>query len=249
MKKRHLFLFTLFVVSLFYFFYPQVNASEQLRLVNHTYTMNRSALPQTLTPIAPTHFYEVDGHVEADPLIIPAFQQMMQRAYEENVTHFIVNSGFRSFQSQRNVYKTYGAPRALKPKQSEHHTGLALDIGSTVGLMENTEEGKWLQQNVWDYGFIMRYPAHKTDVTQIQSEPWHIRYVGLPHSLLMKHYDLVLEEYIAYLHDAHTVTYGDYTIHTLTKREYQQFLKEHADVTYDASFDGTGFVIVTIHNG
>lgn len=52
--------------------------------------------------------------------------------------------------------------------------------------MDRAPEGKWIEKNAWKYGFILRYPSDKTDVTGIQYEPWHIRYVGLPHSTIMQ---------------------------------------------------------------
>src|SRR5690606_37126897 len=82
---------------------------------------------------------------------------------------------------------------------SEHNLGLSLDIGSTQQKIENSPEGNWIEKNSWKYGFILRYPKDKTDITGIQYEPWHIRYVGLPHSAIMKEKNLVLEEYLEYL--------------------------------------------------
>lgn len=65
--------------------------------------------------------------------------------------------------------------------------------------MDKAPEGKWIEENSWKYGFILRYPKDKTDVTGIEYEPWHIRYVGLPNSIIMKEKNFVLEEYLAYL--------------------------------------------------
>lgn len=65
--------------------------------------------------------------------------------------------------------------------------------------MDRAPEGKWIEKNAWKYGFILRYPSDKTDVTGIQYEPWHIRYVGLPHSTIMQKMNLALEEYLDYL--------------------------------------------------
>jgi zinc D-Ala-D-Ala carboxypeptidase len=67
--------------------------------------------------------------------------------------------------------------------------------------MEDADEGKWIEKNAWKYGFILRYPEDKTEVTGILYEPWHIRYVGLPHSAIMKEKNLALEEYMDYLRE------------------------------------------------
>ncbi len=52
--------------------------------------------------------------------------------------------------------------------------------------MEKAPEGKWIEENVWKHGFVLRYPKNKSNITGIQYEPWHIRYVGLPHSAIMQ---------------------------------------------------------------
>lgn len=52
--------------------------------------------------------------------------------------------------------------------------------------MERAPEGKWIEENVWKHGFVLRYPKNKSHITGIQYEPWHIRYVGLPHSAIMQ---------------------------------------------------------------
>src|SRR5690348_3295425 len=72
--------------------------------------------------------------------------------------------------------------------------------------MSHAPEGKWLKKNAWSYGFILRYPEDKTAVTGIQFEPWHFRYVGLPHSVIMHDRGWTLEEYLAALKEQHTLT-------------------------------------------
>lgn len=85
-----------------------------------------------------------------------------------------------------------GADYALPAGHSEHNLGLALDVGSTQMKMDKAPEGEWIEENSWKYGFILRYPLDKTDVTGIQYEPWHIRYVGLPHSAIIREMNLDL---------------------------------------------------------
>lgn len=72
--------------------------------------------------------------------------------------------------------------------------------------MDRAPEGKWIEKNAWKYGFILRYPSDKTDVTGIQYEPWHIRYVGLPHSTIMQKINLALEEYLNYLKEEESIS-------------------------------------------
>ncbi|MBQ1224267.1 MAG: M15 family metallopeptidase, partial [Oscillospiraceae bacterium] len=84
----------------------------------------------------------------------------------------------------------------------EHHTGLAVDIVSVGnqrldGTQENTAEQRWLMENSWKYGFILRYPKGKTHITGIYYEPWHYRYVGKEAAEEIFARNITLEEYIS----------------------------------------------------
>lgn len=127
------------------------------------------------------------------------FSEMIAAAEEEGVRNFSITSGFRGFEEQSVLYQEMGSDYALPAGYSEHNLGLSLDVGSTQMKMADAPEGKWIEENAWKYGFILRYPKDKTDVTGIQYEPWHIRYVGLPHSAIMKEKNFALEEYLDYL--------------------------------------------------
>lgn len=92
----------------------------------------------------------------------------------------------------------------LPPGTSEHNLGLAVDICSYEHQtldedFENTPEGKWLRENCTDYGFILRYPKDKQDITNIIYEPWHFRYVGKEYAKEIEKLGICLEEYITYL--------------------------------------------------
>lgn len=83
---------------------------------------------------------------------------------------------------------------------SEHQTGLALDILSSSNLnmdasQENTKENQWMKEHCYEYGFILRYPKDKENITQISYEPWHFRYVGKEAAKYMKENQLTLEEF------------------------------------------------------
>ena len=113
-------------------------------------------------------------------------------------------SGFRSYQTQYNLYYNYvakdGQAKAdtysARPGHSEHQTGLAFDVGSTKGSFANTYEATWLAQNCHLYGFIIRYPKGKTNITGYIYEPWHIRYLGVDIATKVKNSGLTLEEYL-----------------------------------------------------
>ena len=88
-----------------------------------------------------------------------------------------------------------------RPGTSEHQMGLALDIVSTsyqalTKKQERTQEQKWLMEHCWEYGFILRYPNDKSEITGIGYEPWHYRYVGREVALDIRDSGLCLEEYL-----------------------------------------------------
>ena len=88
-----------------------------------------------------------------------------------------------------------------RPGTSEHQLGLALDIVSQsyqalTKKQEKTAEQKWLMEHCWEYGFILRYPNEKSEITGIGYEPWHYRYVGVDVAMDMRDSGLCLEEYL-----------------------------------------------------
>jgi len=123
-------------------------------------------------------------------------------------------SGYRSLDEQEDIYfnsiKENGEEFTKKyvalPNASEHQTGLAIDLGLNVGTIDFIRPAfprmgiceKFRKVSI-DYGFIERYTEEKKDITNISSEEWHFRYVGYPHSKIMKQNNLCLEEYINYL--------------------------------------------------
>ena len=93
---------------------------------------------------------------------------------------------------------------STRPGTSEHQTGLAVDMDTTGTLVTDfqyTDEYKWLSENAWKFGFILRFPEDKSDITTIQFEPWHYRYVGRYHTYKIYKSGLCLEEYIEQLGD------------------------------------------------
>jgi hypothetical protein len=116
-------------------------------------------------------------------------------------------SAYRNYDTQRSILNRYisqmGRREALRwaaiPGHSEHHTGLAFDFGIMSGNTRTTFTGTgstaWFRRNSHSFGFILRYPPNKTSITQANHEPWHFRYVGLPHSTIMHQNNWVLEEY------------------------------------------------------
>lgn len=96
------------------------------------------------------------------------------------------------------ITETYSA----RPGTSEHQTGLCVDMHNLASAMQafkDEDAYEWLSENAWKFGFVLRFPEGKTDVTGITFEPWHYRYVGRYHAYQMKTLGLCLEEYVEYL--------------------------------------------------
>lgn len=133
-----------------------------------------------------------------------AFDNLVGGARSAGYNIYLV-SGFRSYSSQYSIYNNYVARdgRALadtysaRPGYSEHQTGLAIDVNNLVREFGNYPEGKWLANNCQHYGFIIRYPNGKDNITGYMYEPWHIRYVGkeLAEKLYNNGNWITLEEY------------------------------------------------------
>lgn len=120
-------------------------------------------------------------------------------------------SGYRSYNSQYTIYNNYLARNggvddgiSSPPGASEHQTGLACDVISVDYNNNNqymnssfyqTPEAQWMEENAAAYGFIIRYPEDKEEITQVPYEPWHLRYVGREIAGYIKHTGLSFEEF------------------------------------------------------
>ena len=115
---------------------------------------------------------------------------------------FILDS-YRTYEDQERVYAAKGSEIATLPGHSEHHTGLAFDlelyINGKTSDFDGTGDYQWIHDNCHRYGYILRYPHDKTEITEISYEPWHFRYVGKAHAYYMFANNLCLEEYIGLL--------------------------------------------------
>ena len=150
--------------------------------------------------------------VKLDYRVAPHYQEMYDAALEDGITLTPV-SGYRTYTRQKNNFEKritrlqnqgYSKKEAtikaseiiLLPGTSEHNAGLAMDICSLSESFENTKEFRWLQEHAHEYGFIMRYPKDKINITKITYEPWHYRYVGVEAAQKIKESGMVLEEYL-----------------------------------------------------
>lgn len=120
-----------------------------------------------------------------------AVEQLFGAAKSQNI-NLMIASGYRSYSNQASVYSGYVRTlgqattdrQSAKPGYSEHQTGFAVDVEPTSLACElqqcfgETKEGKWLTTNAYSYGFIIRYPNSKEEITGYDYEPWHLRFVG-----------------------------------------------------------------------
>ena len=137
-----------------------------------------------------------------------AFDKMAAEALNDGI-YLFVNSGYRSYQEQIQLYTMYASERGIeeadrvssRPGHSEHQTGLTFDVNSTEFSFGDTAEAKWLAEHCCEYGFIIRYPEDKEDITGYEYEPWHIRYVGEEQAKAITESGLCLEEYFGLTSD------------------------------------------------
>lgn len=142
-----------------------------------------------------------------DPGVNPdaeaAFDKMKQAAADEGLNIYI-SSGYRSYDYQSGLYDRYvkksGREEAdrysARPGHSEHQTGLAFDLNTIDWDFEDTPEFDWVSAHCAEYGFIIRYPKGKEDITGYMYEPWHIRYLGKDTAQSVSDSGLTLEEYL-----------------------------------------------------
>jgi D-alanyl-D-alanine carboxypeptidase len=162
----------------------------------------------------------IKGSMKCDARIISELRKMMKAAQQDGI-NLVVSSSYRDYDRQTYVFnrkidyymeKGYSYLEAYKlasitvtvPDASEHQIGLALDITSTTySNLEvefgDTRAGKWLAAHCAEYGFILRYPLGKEDITGIQYEPWHFRYVGKTAATEIMDRGITLEEFVAEL--------------------------------------------------
>lgn len=134
-----------------------------------------------------------------DEVVLQKLKPMLEESdrLDRHVTY--VTSAYRSVQEQQQLYDNGEDGYVQKPGYSEHHTGFSFDLSNSYKPhteFTTTAQGLWIQKNAHKYGFINRYPIDKVDITGIEYEPWHFRYVGEMHATYIKENNLTLEEYL-----------------------------------------------------
>lgn len=161
---------------------------------------------------------KVQNTYRMDERAAPFMEEMLAAARADGV-QLLICSGYRSVEKQKELfaakvqeYRSAGlseekakektATMIAVPGTSEHHTGLAADIvtPSYQNLdsgFEDTAAFRWLDAHAYEYGFILRFPKGRQDITGVIYEPWHYRYVGAKHAAIIKERDITLEEYLS----------------------------------------------------
>ena len=162
---------------------------------------------------------ELRNGLQVDERCYPDLQAMMDACREEGLAP-VICSAYRTREYQENLYQSqiekqlargYSRERAeaaageqvAVPGTSEHQLGLAVDIVDIdYQLLDRSQEDtavqKWLMEHSWEYGFILRYPDGKSEITGITYEPWHYRYVGRENAEQIYRGDVCLEEYLGH---------------------------------------------------
>lgn len=159
---------------------------DGMLIVNKTYSLPKDYAPKDLTEDTQK-----------------AFDEMQKVAAEEGVELW-VQSGYRSYERQEELYNRYKDESGLeyaeefsaRPGYSEHQSGLAFDVNEAGTNFEETKEGVWIGEHAHEYGFIIRFPEGKKDFTGYEFEPWHLRFVGKELAGHLKDSGECLEEYL-----------------------------------------------------
>lgn len=187
-----------------------------------------------------------DSTVYMNDCILSAYAMLSQAVADETGKKLYVSSSVRTADEQQALYDEDPLTATL-PGASEHQTGLSLDVyiaGYAGDGFLKSPAGRFVNSHSWEYGFIMRYPSYGEEITGIRFEPWHIRFVGHPHSDIIYNNKLTLEEYILSLEPGVFYEVEGYFIS-------RQFLTDDALLipadcdTYVVSPDNTGCYIVT----
>ncbi len=193
-----------------------INNPVMINDVNSLYVLANKAnyFPENFKPInLVTHKSEYFGGGNRNRLRKEAADALDSLVYAaEKAGYNIKNvSGYRSIGCQKYLFRKYAAKDgkekanlySAKPGCSEHHTGLCADVSSPcmAFMLEedygSKKEGIWLAENAHKYGFIIRYPKDKENITGYIYEPWHIRYLGIPLASYLKETQLTYEEFLA----------------------------------------------------
>ena len=200
---------------------PQHDIDGTMFLINRDWRVSRYYIPERMRQA------EVQGQVRTLREEAAAALEEMYAACKEDANITLTSvSGYRSYGKQSTIYsnklervktKAKADKYVARPGTSEHQLGLAMDVGQKgkTNLSESFAKyggGKWIRENCWKYGFILRYDEGWEDVTGYGYEPWHIRYVGVEYATAIYQSGVPMETYMS----GHRLERFDYLIHQAT---------------------------------
>lgn len=188
--------------------YPSDDASWQMICLNRYRCIDASVEKEISLS------YVAGSSIRMDSRAAAAYDKMYSAAAADGI-YLTPCSGYRSYSTQKTLYYEFvneylnsgyseseahdlASRRRNPPGSSEHNIGICMDIicASSSANFQNTKAYAWLTANAQDYGFILRYPEDKVDITGVKFEPWHWRYVGVENAKAIKASGLCLEEYL-----------------------------------------------------
>ncbi len=211
--------------------------TDTLLLVNEQYNLSEDYEP-VLVDLSGNEVY-------LNPYAAESYFELKKAVKDKFDNELYIMSSYRTPKEQEAIIES-GNEYATGKYASEHLTGLALDVYvmyyAGMGFLDS-EEGRFVNSNCQDYGFIIRYPSYGENITGITYEPWHIRYVGFPHCEIIMNNKLTLEEYILSLKHGEFYSYGDYIISRQKSAKYVYIPSELNEIV--VSEDNTGCIIIT----
>lgn len=181
--------------------------NQALMLINSKHPLSSDFEPD-LEPFADTEAY-------LNTCAAESFSELREHIKLYFDDTLLIMSSYRDGDKQAEILSETDSDMAAQPGQSEHETGLGIDVYvkyfAGLGFIKS-EIGQYVNKNCGDFGFIIRYPFGKKDITGFEYEPWHIRYVGVPHSQIIEKNSVTLEEYIENLEIDCFYLYENYII-------------------------------------
>ncbi len=213
-----------------------VTVTDTLRLINF----------ETPLPSGYTATVEEYNGAYMHPEMIAPYIALRDRVQEKTGVRIYVASDYRSPEEQAAILEEEGGDVAAAVGCSEHEAGLALDVYAPYCAgMEflRSRAGRMVNEICSEYGFIIRYPKGKEEITGISYEPWHLRYVGAPHARLIEEHGLTLEEYLQALSVGAWYQYEGYVFARVTD---SAFLVPTGYSACSISSDNMGGYVITL---
>lgn len=217
----------------------RVSFDQSMMLVDTEHLLSDEFVPDVLE-------YK-DTTVYMSPCMIDSYAALSAAVKDKTGNKLYVSSDLRTSEEQEALYKE-DPNTATIPGASEHQTGLALDVYVAYYAGDafiKSPSGRFVNSHAHEYGFIIRYPSYGEEVTGIRYEPWHIRYVGLPHSSVIYNNHITLEEYIELLKVGKWYRIDGYLVSRQSALGEGIYLPEDFESCV-ISYDNTGCVIVTV---